>query len=377
MLSTTVLLAAAAILFVCWAALGTWALAERYLHDRFDDLAQADASGYLDGRLDLVDLGSRRLTRIALGPSSPAAAAAAGVLAGRSWSRLTARAAGTGSRDSRLRAFTILVRSGFPDALRLIRAAVAQGDPALTTSLLRIAGELQTELTDSLLLDVLVDGVHPRARTATELEPRAERLHERLTELASDDDPGLRYWAITLLKSQMRNATVALAAASRAGDDDPNVRAAVAEALGGVSARTAARPILRRLLQDETFYVRSHAARSVARVNDAALAAKLLPLLADRNWWVRAAAKDSLLQLGDKGLDTARKALSHKDAFARDGALEIILGSGRLDELVAAAADGDVRAAETVAIVRARTDESHPLALHVVPAIQSDRQAAA
>jgi HEAT repeats len=176
----------------------------------------------------------------------------------------------------------------------------------------------------------------------------------------------VRYWAIALLAGVMEDPSVALAVASHAGDGDANVRAAVAESLGGVDARVA-RPLLRRLLRDDAFFVRSHAARAVARAGDTSLAPKLGPLLADGNWWVRAAVKESLLRLGAAGLKVAQAALASDGGFARDGALEIILGSGYLAVLIAAADRGDRAAQQAVAVVRAETSEwtieSRPAAL--------------
>ena len=64
----------------------------------------------------------------------------------------------------RLQALTILVRGGFPDAVTLMRSAVAEGDPALTTSLLRLASELQTTDADALWVDVLVRERDPHRR---------------------------------------------------------------------------------------------------------------------------------------------------------------------------------------------------------------------
>ena len=376
MFSDAVLLAAAASLFSCWAALGAWVLIDRALHDRAHDCSRIDAEAYADGRLDLTGIGRRRLTQLALGPSSPAAEAAASCLVGARWFPLVARASAPGQSRSRLQALTILVRAGFPDSLALIRSAIAENDPALTTAVLRLTGERQTEEADALLLEVLVSGAHPRARTATELEPRAARLRERLISLTSHDEPALRYWAITLLAREMADSSVALAVASRSGDEDANVRASVAEALGSVDARVA-RPLLRRLLTDDAFFVRSHAARAVAKVGDGVLAPKLLPLLADQNWWVRAAAKESLLQLGNDGLKVAQTALRHRDRFARDGALEIILGSGQLQELIAAADNGDRVARKAVNAIRTQTAEwaveSLPAAL-TQPAARSTRR---
>ena len=381
MFSTTVLLAAAAILFGCWASLGAWVLADRWLHDRVGERSRLDADAYSDGRLELASIGRRRLKQLALGPDSPTAVAAAGDLVGARWFRLVARASAPGQSRARIEALTILVRAGFPDGLALVRAAIAENDSALTTAVLRLVGERQTEDADTLLLEVLVTGAHPRARTATELEPRAGRLRERLIALASHDDPAVRYWAITLLARAMGDSRVALAVAARVGDDDANVRAAVAEALGSVDARVA-RPLLRRLLLDDAFFVRSHAARAVAKTGDGTLAGKLLPLLADQNWWVRAAAKESLLQLGSDGLAVAQRALTHHDRFARDAALEIVLGSGHLQDLIAAADGGDQAAQKAVTALRVQTAEwsveSLPpgLALPVRPVVRLDEAAA-
>lgn len=379
MFSTTLLVGAAAALALAWAFLGAWVIAERYLHDRRLGRCLLDQAAWSDGRLDLGTLRQGRLTPLALAPRSAASSAAAVVLANSHRYRLVSSAVSPRTTDARLQSLTILVRGGSPDALELIRHAIGERDPALTTNMLRLAAELRSAESDALLLEVLIDGTHPRARTATELEPRASRLHSELVALSLHDDAVLRYWAITLLTRAMRDRAVAAAVASRANDDDPNVRAAVAEALGGVP-KTVARPVLRGLLKDDAFFVRSHAARSVAKLGDGVLARNLLPLLADRNWWVRAAAKESLLQLGDKGFETARAALGHPDRFARDGALEIILGSGRLQDLVAAADVGVPAAAAAVASIRA---QAGPWATEVLsPALPAaprkrDREAAA
>ena len=356
MLSTGVLLLATAILFVCWIVLAAWVLVERALHDRLEEQSRLDIEAFDAGRLDLGGIARRRLVRLALGRDSPAARAAARVVLAADESGVLARARMPGNDNGRLHALTILVRGELPYAVGLIRRAVREGDVALNTSLLRLGAELEPGVADTLMLDILLVGAHPRSRTATELGPRTSRLIQELSALASHDDPALRYWAIMLLRDETSEAAAALAVTSRAGDRDANVRAAVAEALGGIEVRIA-RPLLRKLLRDEAFFVRAHAARAVARSGDGALAAELRPLLADRNWWVRAAAKDALLQLGDDGLDVARATLDDDDRFARDGALEIILSSGRLPELVSESEAGDVYAAETIAMVQARTVE--------------------
>jgi len=232
-----------------------------------------------------------------------------------------------------MHALTLLARGRDVQAARLIRDAIGADDAGGATSgLLRLAGELPSFDADALLLEVLVAGRLSRSRTATELEPRAIRLRERLIVLTTADDPEVRYWAVTLLGRLMDRVTAVRAVRARAADENASVRAAVAEALGFAPAGSATES-LRELLADDVFYVRSHAARAVAQSRDDSLADDLAPLLADRNWWVRAAAKEALQALGDSGLGVALAALSHSDAFARDGALEVIASSGNLVDL--------------------------------------------
>jgi HEAT repeat protein len=226
----------------------------------------------------------------------------------------------------------VLARGSHADAAELIRETIDVEDPQATTGLLRLASELPTADADALLLEVLISGRLSRSRTATELEPRTKRLRPKLIPLTRSEDADVRYWAVTLLGKLMDRVTAARAVSARAADESPSVRASVAEALGALPAGTATQ-LLRTLLADDVFYVRSHAARAVAESRDDSLAGDLLPLLADQNWWVRAAAKEALIGLGDAGMPVALSALSHEDAFARDGALEVIAASGRLVDL--------------------------------------------
>lgn len=327
----TLLAAIAVALGASWLSLGLWLLGERSSYDRARRRGNRDADALSSSRTDPHALSRRRLERVALGPLRGAASVAAAELVRQDAAKLYVVATGR-RRAARLRALTVLARGGDPSAGQLVRTLIEAHDAVDATGLLRLAGELPTADADQLLLELLVAGRLPRSRTATELEPRTRRLRDQLAGLASADDPELRFWAVTLLTRQMSHPTVVDAVRARAGDESPSVRAAVADALGYAPAGSAD-GLLRALLADEVFYVRSHAARAVAQSHNEALADELLPLLADHNWWVRAAAKESLGALGDKGLDVAVAALSHSDPFARDGALEILTGAGRLVDL--------------------------------------------
>jgi HEAT repeat protein len=314
-----------------WAVASAWVLVERTLYDRGTARAERDAEALAAGSLDARSLSRRRLSRVALGPQSGAALVAAAALVHRDGPKLRA-AASAGRRAARMHALAVLARGSDTGAGDLIRQAIDADDPEATNGLLRLASELPTVEADELLLEVLTAGRLSRSRTATELEPRTARLRRQLIKLTSVDDPEMRYWAVTLLGGLMDRVTAARAVRARAGDESPSVRAAVAEALGFLPAGSES-DLLRGLLSDDVFYVRSHAARAVAQSRDESLAEDLLPLLADRNWWVRAAAKEALEALGDVGISIALRALSHEDAFARDGALEVIAATGRLIDL--------------------------------------------
>ncbi len=357
MFSTAVLLLAAGFLGTCWVTLASWALGTRYIHDRALLRQGSDVDALSSGSLRLGDLSRRRLDRIALGASSPTAARAARALERADEAVLLRRAASGRRKRSRLRALTILVRAGSPHAVDLLRSAVTAGDASVAASAMRLTSELRTHAADILLLDVLVEGRHPRSRTATELEPRAAHIRDELRELALHPDAGLRFWAVTLLGRNALDASSASVVAFRAADVDASVRAAAAEALGKAPPALT-QPILRRLLDDDVFFVRAHAARGVGEARITALAGDVLPLLADTNWWVRASARETLLALGADGFRAAVAALDHHDRFARDGALEVVVASEHLHELLVAAERGDYEAkalAATIAALRAGT----------------------
>ena len=65
----------------------------------------------------------------------------------------------------------------------------------------------------------------------------------------------------------------------------------------------------------------------------------MAPLLADEAWWVRSAAKETLQASPAHASATLLDYLEHEDAFARNGAAEVLQNTGVLDELVARAVD--------------------------------------
>ena len=320
MVPTWLILGTTVVLLALWLALAAWVVGARVTHDRLVRLRRRDAA-LLAAGADPSRWSRRRLRRTADGEWLPGTAVAARELVARERARLRRTAIGHGDRRSH--ALRVLTRGGSPFAFRLLRSALDTGDEGLRAAIVAIAAEQQTSPADELLLQILVDGSHPRSRTATELAPRARRLTTALVDLTDHPEPEVRYWALMLLREAPGRAGARAAAVRCSTDPSGTVRSAAARLLGASHAAEA-EPVLRALLADEVFFVRSHAARAVGEIGAESLADDVAALLADTSWWVRAAAKESLFLLGDSGLDAAAEMLENEDGFARDGAREVV-----------------------------------------------------
>src|SRR6185295_19264922 len=77
-----------------------------------------------------------------------------------------------------------------------------------------------------------------------------------------------------------------------------------------------------------------HAARALGDLKRVDLCDRVTPLLADPEWWVRTAAKYALEAMGQEVADRLIPVLSSSDAFARNGAAEVLQNLGILDALI-------------------------------------------
>src|SRR6185437_14255075 len=100
---------------------------------------------------------------------------------------------------------------------------------------------------------ILVDGSHPRSRTATELTRRARRLAPRLIDLADHPEPEVRYWALMLLREAPDKPGVKAAGVRCSADPSGTVRSAAGRLLGATRA-TDVEHVLQALLADEVFF---------------------------------------------------------------------------------------------------------------------------
>lgn len=80
--------------------------------------------------------------------------------------------------------------------------------------------------------------------------------------------------------------------------------------------------------------VRAHASRTAAAIAPVTAAPYVVPLLSDRSWWVREAARESLVAGGRDVSPSVERALHDADATLRSGAALVLQDIGVLDALV-------------------------------------------
>jgi hypothetical protein len=136
-----------------------------------------------------------------------------------------------------------------------------------------------------------------------------------------------RYWGALLMRRYPDAPGLQRTLTGLARDHEPLVRRAAIETIAAVGFKGAT-DLVARLTTDPVPFVRTHAARALGRLGAADHASVLLPLMGDREWIVRAAAKQSLESMGAPVAGLVTGLLSNPDAFARDGASEVLRSLG-------------------------------------------------
>jgi HEAT repeat protein len=175
-----------------------------------------------------------------------------------------------------------------------------------------------------------------RSRIAAQLDRSPAASVDLLLPLRHDPTPAVRFWGATLLARHAGDPRVAGELIAATGDEDDSVRAAAAEALAATRTRASERAV-RALLADPAWFDRVHAVRTLQSYGRDAPLADVVPLLSDRSWWVRAAAKEALEARPRRATVLLRGQLEAPDRFARNGAAEVFQNTGVLDELLDAA----------------------------------------
>jgi len=113
-------------------------------------------------------------------------------------------------------------------------------------------------------------------------------------------------------------------------DEWPDVRARAAVVISHFHD-DASTEILRKLLEDEAWFVRMHATRAAATKLYLPLAADVVQRLTDTNWLVREAATKALSQMGELGVDFVLEAFIHsQDRYTNEQICEELQRGGLL-----------------------------------------------
>ena len=246
-----------------------------------------------------------------------------------------------------------------PSAIHgLLREALADPDPDVASA----AATVLQRIGDLRAAEILVGGLRSARLPASRIAARLERfpipIDDVLRPLLIDPRAEARYWGATLLRTHFDRQGLG-ALLPLVDDHDASVRKAALLTLGTMKAESATRLATRRL-GDPAPFVRSAAVHVLAQVGERSpdrarrqsLASAISPLLADRDWSVRATAKEALSRLGPTTWREVAAQLSSSDEFARNGAAEVLQNLGVLDWTLRGMASGVHPTDEAVEVLR-------------------------
>jgi len=216
---------------------------------------------------------------------------------------------------------------------QILGRSLRSDDPAVRmasiTALGRLAGRFEWAIDG--LVEVLVGDADEAVKVATELDRLAPRPGPRLPPLLGHPSSTVRFYAVRLLAGYESLAARHLPA--MIDDRSANVRAAALESLRDVASGETLRCALR-LLDDPSPVVRAQAVRTASAVAPLPAASFVAPLLVDRSWWVRNAAREGLVAAGRDVADLLVPALESDDPALRAGAALVMQDIGLVDDLV-------------------------------------------
>ena len=243
------------------------------------------------------------------------------------------------SRWSRIAALRVLALGRPHEAWKPLERALLDSDPEVVGAAVTILGNMTDARAAELLVRALRVGHYPPSRVSTFLDAFPRDLFDLIGPLLDRPSARLRYWGAVLLRRYPDRKGLDAALAALADDAEPFVRKAAIESLASVGGPAAVQAAQAHLA-DPVPFVRAHAARTLGRLRAVETAARVVPLLADREWWVRYAAKTSLEAMGVEAAAHVVPYLSSPDRFARNGAAEVLQNLGVFERLLVEEARG-------------------------------------
>ena len=240
----------------------------------------------------------------------------------------------------RVAALRTLAMSGHPRSKALLRRALGDTDRDVASAAVKVLGDLGTPWAGEQLVRALREDCFQRSRIATQVERFLPDLGGSLVPLLSDPEPAVRFWGATLLSGCPALALQRLIELTT--DADASVRCAAIKALS-IRRELAGLGAIRERVVDECWFVRVQACRALGVLGTVDEAPLLARSLRDQWWWVRTGAKDALREFGPPVAGAVIPYLVDEDAFARNGAAEVLQDIGFLDALGTTGSDGRLR----------------------------------
>lgn len=205
-------------------------------------------------------------------------------------------------RGAHAAALYSLSRTSQPAVLPMLEHGLASPKPVLAYAALDMLDVHGSRGAAEVLLRALDSGVLPASRIATHLEHFPIDLTDLYVASAAGGHPKSRYWIAYLLGKTHYDTRSATILESLLSDEAADVRKIALASLAALRA-----PKLQahaaRMLDDPVFFVRTQAARILARFADADTVHALARHLGDEHDAVQLAVKRSLVELGEVALE--------------------------------------------------------------------------
>lgn len=350
----------------------------RTVYDRLGDVTTrtgADGRRHREIEATLADASRPLLWSLASDATAPLALVTpvAYVLTRREGSARLRQAAESGSRWRRPAALRTLILTEHPDAWTLVRTALDQAPVDVARDVVALLGPIDDPRAAVSLVHALQSGRVPQSRTASALDEFPRPIPHLIHGLLDDPNPDVRFWGCNLMRRYPETPGLRTQLETLSRDAAPHVRKASVDALARLDDRAAV-PALSARLDDPVAYVRAHAVRALGAVSRGTAAGAIVRALADPDWWVRTAAKETLEQLGETAVPAVVTQLADPDGFARNGAAEVLQNLGVYLRLLRAEAEapGDAERQRLLGLLAAAGGDAmwHAHLLQVPPALR-------
>jgi len=211
-----------------------------------------------------------------------------------------------------------------PERLSVLNDGLFDPDAGISFAAGEALANYDSDVAYSILLYSLDEGRLTRSRMAAILESsKYKDVLPILSKQVSNPRSEVRFW-IAYLLGRSDNIDALPILYGMANDENPDVRASAAEAIGHFGENEKTVKALKKLIKDDHWPVRIHAAKTIGDLKLVGMIDSLTPLLSDSEWWVRQNSSIALIKIGEPTIPYMEKLIRSDDRFVRNKAAEIL-----------------------------------------------------